>query len=266
MNAAKLQIQLLERVASLHTILENLKRTNADSIVTYSEAIAEAEAILNDAEDRIDTELEVWGSVQLEIERHKCQLLKTLEDLWHAQIHWTKKENTATMKFNPENLKGLFQSLTNIGHLDRYLCDWSNRLLDDVLIPLIKADTILQVADDLVIIQGNRPVKALDQLEKVICNISLTMQHLHSHLGFKVSDSWVLELVGAQVADEFIKLFMKFCLKPTLPSSSALLSSSEYSLVLEKYVLLLRIFDDNHHDNHHIYVTELFSWKRNYWI
>lgn len=236
LNAAQLQIQLLERVANLHTILENLKRTSIADIVPYSEAVAEAEEILNDAEDRIDTELEVWGSVQLEIERYKSQLLKTLEDLWHENIHWTKKDSLV-MKLNPEKLKDLFQSLINIGHLDRYLCDWSSCLLDDILVPLTKADTVLQVEGDLLLIAGERPVSSLDHLEKVICNIGLTMQHLQSRLGFKVNETWLLELVGAQVADQFTKFFIKSCLKPTLPASSASLSSPEYSSAVEKYAI-----------------------------
>lgn len=221
-------------MANLHTILENLKRTSVEDIVSYSEAIAEAEAILSDAEDRIDTELEVWGSVQLEIERYKSQLLKLLEDLWHKNIQWTKS-NSLIMKLGPEKLKGLFQSLTNIGHLDRYLCDWSSRFLDDILVPITKADTILQIDDNLMVIAGEANVSNLNELETVTKNIGLTMQHLHARLGFKVNDTWVLELIGAQVADEFTKLFIKFCLKPSLPASSALLSSPGYSSVLERY-------------------------------
>lgn len=67
-GAAKVQVQLLERVAELHTILESLKKRSLDDegLVVYAQDVAKAEAILSRAEDGIDTELEVWSSVVFE--------------------------------------------------------------------------------------------------------------------------------------------------------------------------------------------------------
>ena len=61
-------MDLLERVADLHTILESLKKRSMEDndLVMYAQDIARAEAILSRAEDGIDTELEIWNSVQLE--------------------------------------------------------------------------------------------------------------------------------------------------------------------------------------------------------
>jgi len=67
-GAAKVQVELLERVAQLHTILESLKKRSLEDVglVVYAQDVARAEAILSRAEDGIDTELEIWNSVQLE--------------------------------------------------------------------------------------------------------------------------------------------------------------------------------------------------------
>ena len=232
-NAAKLQVQLLERVSRLHTILENLKKLSVEDVIPYSEAIAEAESILNDAEEQIDTELEIWGSVQSEIESYKDQLLKHLEDDWNNAIQWIKKESLV-LKLNPTKLKDLFQSLANVNQLDRPLCDWSCRLFDEILVPLTKAGTTIQIKENLELIEGERPVTELHELEMAVLNISKTFQHLKNHLEFKLNDISVLQLVGQQIADEFTKLFVKTCLKSTLPGSSLRLSSPEYRSALER--------------------------------
>ena len=50
-------MDLLERVADLHTILESLKKRSMEDndLVMYAQDIARAEAILSRAEDGIDT-------------------------------------------------------------------------------------------------------------------------------------------------------------------------------------------------------------------
>lgn len=206
-------------------------------MIPFAEAIAEAESILNDAEDRIDTELEIWGSVQFEIERNKDLLLKYLEDTWNAEIEWIKKDSL-TLKLNPEKLKDVFQALETVGQLDRPLCEWSARLLDEVLVPLTKADTAIKIEENLELIEGERPITELVELETVVKNIDQTFQHLNKLFEFQLNDVWVMQLIGRQVADDFTKLFVKSCLKSTLPSSSSLLSSPEYAAALERYKFL----------------------------
>lgn len=201
-------------------------------MIPFAEAIAEAESILNDAEDRIDTELEIWGSVQFEIERNKDLLLKHLEDSWNTEIQWIKKDSLV-LKLNPEKLKDIFQALANVGQLDRPLYDWSARLLEEVLIPLTKSDTIIRIEENLELVEGQRPITELNELDIVIKNISIAFQHLKKHFEFKLNDVWVLRLIGQQIADDFAKLFVKTCLKSTLPDSSSLLSSPEYTASLE---------------------------------
>ncbi len=99
---------------------------------------------------------------------------------------------------------------------------------------MTKADTIVRIEEDLEIVEGQRPITELVELETVVQNISWTFQHLNKHLAFKLNDVWVLQLVGQQVADDFAKLFVKTCLKSTLPGSSSLLSSPEYTASLER--------------------------------
>ncbi|XP_057365383.1 centromere/kinetochore protein zw10 homolog [Daphnia carinata] len=236
-NAAKLQVQLLERVSQLHSILEKLKKMSVEDIA-YAEAIAEAESILNDAEDHIDTELDIWRGVKFEIEKNKDNLLKHLEDSWNNEIQWTKKDTLIQLKLNADKLKDVFQGLAIIGQLDRPLCEWSSRLYDEILVPLTKADTVIQFEDDLELMEGQRPITELVELERAVKNISLTFQHLNKHLEFKLNDVLVLHLIGKQVAIDFVKLFVKTCLKPTLPASSSLLSSPEYRASLEMVVRL----------------------------
>lgn len=232
-KAAKVQVQLLERVSHLHVILENLKKLSVEDVIPYAEAISEAENILNDAEDRIDTELEIWSSVLFEIERNKDLLLKHLEDSWNTEIQWIKKESL-TLKLSSDKKREVFQALSTLGQLDRPLSDWSARLLEEVLVPLTKADTLLRIEENLEIADGERPVVELVELETVVKNIINTFHHLTAHFAFKLNGTWVLELVGRQIADEFTKVFIKNCLKPTLPASSSLLSSPEYTSALEK--------------------------------
>ena len=232
-NAAKLQVQLLERVSRLHTILENLKRVTVEDLILYAEAVAEAESILNDAEDQIDTELDIWGSVKFEIELNKDQLLKHLESSWNTEIQWIKKDSVTQLKLNPDKLKDVFQALAIVGQLDRPLYDWSSRLFEEILVPLTKADTVISIEENLELTEGERPITELAELETAVKNISLTFQHLNQHLDFELKDVRVLQLVGQQIADEFAKLFVKTCLKSTLPSSSSLLSSPEYEKALQ---------------------------------
>lgn len=234
-NAANLQVQLLERVSQLHTILEQLKKMSVEVVIPHAEAIAEAESILNDAEDHIDTELDIWRSVKFEIEKNKDKLLKHLEDSWNTEIQWTKKDSLMQLKLNTDKLKDLLQGLAIVGELDRPLCDWISRLYDEILVPLTKADTVIRFEDHLELIEGLRPITDLLELERAVTNISLTFQHLNKHLEFKVNDVWVLQFIGQHVADDYIKLFIKTCLKPTLPASSLLLSSPEYLKTLETY-------------------------------
>lgn len=226
-------MQLLERVSRLHTILENLKRMTVEDLILYAEAIAEAESILNDAEDQIDTELEIWGSVKFEIELNKDQLLKHLEDCWNTEIQWIKKDSITQLKLNPEKLKDVFQSMAIVGQLDRPLCDWSSRLYEEILVPLTKSDTVIRIEENLELIEGEKPITELSELEKAVNNISLTFQHLNQHLDFELKDVRVLQLVGQQISEEFAKLFIKTCLKSTLPSSSSLLSSPDYENALQ---------------------------------
>jgi anion-transporting ArsA/GET3 family ATPase len=232
-NAAKLQVQLLERVSRLHTILESLKRVTVEDLILYAEAIAEAESILDDAEDQIDTELDIWGSVKFEIELNKDQLLKHLENSWNTEIQWIKKDSITQLKLNPDKLKDVFQALAIVGQLDRPLNDWSSRLFEEILVPLTKADTVISIEENLELTEGERPITELAELETAVKNISLTFQHLNQHLDFELKDVRVLQLVGQQIADEFAKLFVKTCLKSTLPSSSSLLSSPEYEKALQ---------------------------------
>ena len=232
-NAAKLQVELLERVSRLHTILENLKKVAVEDVIQFAEAIAEAQSIFDDAEDRIDTELEIWSSVQFEIELYQDQLLKYLEDSWNNEIQWSKKK-FVSLKMNPDKLKDIFKSLAIVNQLDRPLCDWSSRLLDDILVPLTKADTRVETNENLELHGGDRQVTNLSELENVVNNISKTFQHLKRFFDFQLNDVWVLHLIGQQVADEFVKLIIKSCLKSTLPPSSALLSSPEYAQALER--------------------------------
>ena len=235
MNAAKLQVNLLERVSRLHVILESLKKLTVEDVIPFAEAIAEAESILNDAEDRIDTELDIWSSVLLEIERNKDVLLKHLEDAWNSEIQWVKKESLV-LKLGSDKKRDVFQALATLGQLDRPLTDFGARILEDILVPLTtKSDTLIRIEEtNLEIREGEKPVTELVELETVVEKIRLTFLHLNVHFDFKVSEMPVLRSIGDQIADEFVKKMIKTCLKPTLPSSSASLSSPEYTTALEK--------------------------------
>ena len=45
-----------------------------DILVMYAQDVAKAEAILSRAEDGIDTELEIWNSVQLESKKSSYEV------------------------------------------------------------------------------------------------------------------------------------------------------------------------------------------------
>ncbi len=188
-NAAKLQVQLLERVSRLHTILESLKRVTVEDLILYAEAIAEVKSILDDAEDQIDTaELDIWGSVKFEIELNKDQLLKHLENSWNTEIQWIKKDSITQLKLNPDKLKDVFQALAIVGQLDRPLNDWSSRLFEEILVPLTKAGTVISIEENLELTEGERPITELAELETAVKNISLTFQHLNKHLDFELKN------------------------------------------------------------------------------
>ena len=264
-EAAKLQAGLLERVAQLHTVLEDLKKTDMETdIISYARFVALAESILSQAEDGLDTdagqqadtELDVWGSVQFEIQRHKDRLVEHLEGLWSSRIQWTKtslKLDTEGGSSSSKSLQDIFVSLASVGQLDRLLCDWSARLLDQVLIPILKADSTVHCdsSDQLLdVTEGQESVTQLDQLQSVLANIWSVLDYLSSRLGFEVDGVRVLRLVGRQVSDQFVQAFIKGCLKPTLPASSSLLSGPDYQaamkavLVVEGHLLDTQLLQD----------------------
>ena len=264
-GAAKVQVELLERVAQLHTILESLKKQSLEDVglVVYAQDVARAEAILSRAEDGIDTELEIWNSVQLEsnktflntlikilkmmvalfifpVERYKDLLLNHLEEAWNADVVWNNSEKESEVVLtlgSADRLAVTFQSLFFLDHLDRFLDDWSARLLEKVLQPLMHADSSLSTSEDgqqLQLAVGEEPVTQLHHLDCVMKNFSLLFQYLHARFDFDLNGTDVMQLIGRQIADEFAQSFMKLCLKSTLPSSSTLLSSPEYVAVLER--------------------------------
>ena len=153
-EAAKLQAGLLERVAQLHTLLEGLKKTEMETdVVRYSQAVAEAGKILGQAEGGIETELDIWGPVKFEVERCKDQLVKFLEDSWNGHVQWMSKSDQGEpvkvkLYADAGKLKDTFIALASIDQLDRLLCEWSTRLLEEVLGPLMKADSVIQFEQD----------------------------------------------------------------------------------------------------------------------
>lgn len=163
-----------------------------EDLILYAEAIAEAESILDDAEDQIDTELEIWGSVKFEIELNKDQLLKHLEDCWNTEIQWIKKDSITQLKLNPDKLKDVFQSMAIVGQLDRPLCDWSSRLYEEILVPLTKSDTVIRIEENLELIEGEKPITTGEAarrfhpvagyMYKRLASISSVALHIHRFL------------------------------------------------------------------------------------
>ena len=234
--AAKVQVNLLERVARLHDLLESLKKFELEAdVVGYAKSVSEAEKILAEAEDGIETELEVWSNIQSEVEHYKNQLMKYLDDGWNLAVEWGSGDST-TLKLGPaQSLIAIFTALSIIEELDRLLCDLGSRILEEVLLPLLKADSSVQCEDELQIIVGKQETEELESLETILKNLSVTFKYLVKHFNFDVNDGGnVLVLIGRQISDEFSNQLVKNCLKSTLPASSSLLSSSEYIGYLDK--------------------------------
>lgn len=174
------------------------------------------------------------------VERYKDLLLNDLEEAWNANVVWntSEKESEVVLTLSSADRLALtFQSLFFLNQLDRFLRDWSSRLLEKVLQPLMHADSSLSTSADgqqLQLAVGEEPVTQLDHLDCVMKNFSLLFQYLHTRFDFDLNGTGVMQLIGHQIADEFAQSFMKLCLKSTLPSSSTLLSSPEYVAVLER--------------------------------
>ena len=63
--AAKVQVNLLARVTALHDLLESLKSLDLEAdAVEYANSVAQAEKILVEAEDGVETELDIWSSIR----------------------------------------------------------------------------------------------------------------------------------------------------------------------------------------------------------
>ena len=175
---------------------------------------------------------------RFEVEQHKNQLVKYLDDGWNCAIEWGRNDAISLKLSSVESLNRIFTALSIIEQLDRLLCDFGSRILEDVLIPILKADSSVQYADKLEIMEGKKMTDELSSLGVVLKNLSVIFQYLLKHFNFELNDgSKVLQLIGHQVSDEFSKQFVNNCLKSTLPSSSSLLSSPEYLSHLENVTL-----------------------------
>ena len=176
------------------------------------------------------------------VKLYKDQLLNHLEEAWNADVVWNSSgnESEVVLTLSPaDRLSITFQSLFSLQHLDRFLSDWSSRLLENVLQPLMHADSAVSIDGlQLQLAVSTEPVTQLNHLISVMNNLSILFQYLHDHFNFELNGTeggpTVLQLIGRQIADEFAQSFMKNCLKATLPTSSNLLNSPEYVAVLER--------------------------------
>jgi len=245
-SAAKVQVNLLERVTRLHDLLESLKKFELEAdVVGYAKSVSEAEKILSDAEDGIETELEVWSNIQSEVEQYKNQLMKFLDDGWNSTVEWEQGDLTTLKLGSNQSLIAIFTALSIIEELDRLLSDLGSRILEEILLPLLKADSTVDCEDELQIVKGKEETEELRSLEAVLKNMSVTFQFLVKHFSFEVNNGTsVVTLIGQQISDEFSKQFVKNCLKSTLPASSCLLSSSEYLSYLEKVTQFEKVLRD----------------------
>ena len=229
-NAAKAQVGLLENVNRLHDILEDLKKTNLeDGVVKYAQLIAQAEKIINESEDHIETELHIWDSIRFELEKYKDQLIAHLDDCWDTEVYWEKNE-MLVLKLGPtEKLWDTFRALSSVSRLDGLLLEFSTRLLEDALMPLLICDSKIHCEEDFRILEGSGNMADIKSLEPVLENLSVLFNYLHNHLDFQLDDGQkALMLIGLNIGEDLAKNFVKRCLKPTLPSSCALLSSQDY--------------------------------------
>ena len=237
MNAAKAQASLLANIALLQDLLDGLKSTNLEEdLVSYAKFVSQAETILIDAEGGIETELQIWESIQLELEKYKNDLMKQLDDCWLLNVCWESTADRLSLKLGPtDQLQNIFRALLSMNQLDRLLSDFSSRLLEDLLMPVLKADSTICVQDVVQITDGRLPISDMNSLRPVLSKLSTLFDYLKGHLDFQVDkDRRALDMIGQQIGDDFSKHFVKQCLKTTLPHSSSMLASDEYVQHLEQ--------------------------------
>lgn len=174
--------------------------------------------------------LDIYKGLTSQIVYYKDQYCREAVTQWRKCIVWTRlsgdlKNEKSRFSLSVSAEKSVFENLIKTLEMydvsDKEMASFSENLLKQFLIPLIKMDCVLNVKNnglcvkELIIFCSSDSEKP--SYKKVLENLTNVFHFVDQVIGINLHTCSFLECVGQYIAEEFLTLLIEECLTDAIP-------------------------------------------------
>jgi hypothetical protein len=180
----------------------------------------------------VELQLEIFETLISEKALLEEHFLYDMMEIWKSSLKWEEAEpekdvKKVILKVARENImqmEQMMQALNYFEHLDFYLKKFGNRVLKDLLVPLITVKSTVEIREEsnLTIIEIESYATSPKPHYKVIfSSVTEVFDFLYFHLDVVIEeDVTLIKKLGEMISEEFCEFLIKNCLSDTIPSHS----------------------------------------------